>query len=103
MLQYYGIEEWRKVPLRKLATYANGLGNDSRVGRKEQGVQKNTPSRVILDAYLIDIVGAILYNMGGLRSPLHLVEDITKENELEFLSVSDFDTLRKEVLKNGTE
>ena len=109
LAEVYGIYDLRSLPLRKVATFSVGLGDDSRIYRKMRN-QRASMSE-ILQAITIDRLGMLVNILSGsksnkLPSILEWILDEEKKDdgsEIESFESGDDFEMRWSILNAETE
>lgn len=107
-MEYYHIDNFRRLPLTRVAVFAYGLPDDSRIKRKLSGQQ--LPLDALLLASIFDQLNTLLYSMtkdakSGKNRPQSLVKilshEVTKKesSDLAFTSGKDFNKAYDEMIQ----
>lgn len=107
MAETYQIYDIRRVPAKLLGTLAAGLGADSRIGQKVNGVRGTTSE--ILTAQLLDALNALIWGLSedakhGRNKPVSIASDFYLEydkDKQKAVDISNFDAAWKQALRNG--
>ena len=110
LAETYNIYDYKSLPVQLAATYACGLGDDSRIKRKLSGL--TVPIPIMMMASLADSVNALVWlnsedghkNRNRPKSILEslLHPDKTEPEEIEtFESSSEFEAYKREILRKG--
>jgi hypothetical protein len=109
LAETYQIYDYRKLPLTKVAIFASGLRNDSRIKMKASG--QLVPLDTLLLAGISDRLSTLVWfktedGQKGKNRPTMLVEYLTGKadndrEEVVFNSGKDFEKMRSELIKTG--
>lgn len=108
--EYYHIYDYRSLPLSRVAIFAVGLRDDSRVKMKINGMQY--PMRTLLMASAVDRLSLLAWlnskdGADGVNRPPSILSQLLglgehKEKDIEtFESSVDFEERRQEILRKG--
>lgn len=89
LAETYGIYEFERLPMRKVAVFACGLRSDSRI--KQHFMKQKTDDKTIMLAIIADRIGAIM--SGGKAKSIceSLFEKESDEEAMVFSSVEEFE------------
>ena len=90
LAETYGIYDYRQLPLRKVAAFAVGLRENSRIRQKMEGVPAE--STTILLAGIADRLGLIIAALQGADAPRSIVDCIFGTYEEKEKPVKAYDT-----------
>lgn len=105
LAETYNIYEFEKFPLTKIAIFAKGLREDSRI--KMQMSQSRFNVKESLLAGILDRLTLILYSKTkdaekGKNYPKLLLDESEKKEELQgFTSSEDFEKMRRKIIEGG--
>jgi len=108
LAETYHIYDYRRVPARLLGTLAVGLGDNSRIKRKLNGVTEST--EVIMLARILDAVNLLIWGMTkdgakGRNRPKSVAEACFiggKDTKPEAgMTIEEFEAWRKRMMKGG--
>lgn len=106
LAEVYHIYDYRSLPARTVATFAVGLGPDSRIKMKLRG--DKISSDKLLKAMMVDKLSEIVYILGATEASerpvsitrflLGIEEPKSKEDHLTFSSAEEFEKTREKIL-----
>ena len=103
--EVYNIYYYKQLPLIKVAVFANGLKENSRI-RKKLNNAKGDSVELLLSG-ILDRLSLLVYAQTkdaqkGINKPVMLVDNLIKEesNIQGFNSSEDFEIIRKRILEN---
>lgn len=105
LAETYNIYEFEKFSLAKIAIFAKGLREDSRI--KMQMSQSKFNVKESLLAGILDRLTLILYSKTkdaekGKNYPKLLLDEVEKKEEIEsFTSSEDFEKIRRKIIEGG--
>lgn len=105
LAETYGIYEFEELPLRKIAIFAKGLREDSRIKMKMSQSKFNVKESLL--AGILDRLTLILYSKTkdaekGKNYPKLLLDETEKKEELQgFVSSEDFEKIRRRIIEGG--
>lgn len=105
LAETYQIYDFKSLPLTKIAIFAKGLREDSRIRMKMSENKFNVKESLL--AGILDRLTLILYSKTkdaekGRNYPKLLLDEVEKEEELEgFMSSEDFEKMRRKIIKGG--
>lgn len=107
LAETYRIFDMFSLPLRTIAVFSYGLGDDSRIRKRLSGTHYSMET--LLLAHLVDSVNLLLWAQSkpGTDKPESLTEKmlpsevITEPEENVFESPEEFEARRRELLKGG--
>lgn len=105
LAETYGIYEFEELPLRKIAVFAKGLRENSRIRMKMSQSKFNVKESLL--AGILDRLTLILYSKTkdaekGRNYPKLLLDEAEKKEDLQgFMSSEDFEKLRRKIIKGG--
>lgn len=105
LAETYNIYEFEKFPLRKIAIFAKGLRENSRIRMKMLQSKFNVKESLL--AGILDRLTLILYSKTkdaekGKNYPKLLLDEAEKKEELQgFMSSEDFEKMREKIIKGG--
>lgn len=106
LMEYYHIDNFRRLPLTRVAVFAYGLPDNSRIKRRLSG--QKLPLDTLLLASIFDQLNAVMYSMtkdakSGRHRPQSLVQLLTGEqpvnDEPAYETSKDFEKAREELLE----
>lgn len=105
LAETYGIYEFEELPLRKIAIFAKGLREDSRIKMKMSQSKFNVKESLL--AGILDRLTLILYSKTkdaekGKNYPKLLLDEAEKKEDLQgFMSSEDFEKIRRRIIEGG--
>ena len=105
LAETYGIYEFEELPLRKIAIFAKGLREDSRIKMKMSQSKFNVKESLL--AGILDRLTLILYSKTkdaekGKNYPKLLLDETEKKEDLQgFTSSEDFEKIRRRIIEGG--
>ncbi len=105
LAETYNIYEFEKFPLNKIAIFAKGLREDSRIRMKMSQSKFNVKESLL--AGILDRLTLILYSKTkdaekGRNYPKLLLDEKEKKEDLQgFMSSEDFEIMRKRIIEGG--
>ena len=105
LAETYNIYEFEKFPLIKIAIFAKGLREDSRIKMQMSKSKFNVKESLL--AGILDRLTLILYSKTkdaekGKNYPKLLLDDAEKKEDLQgFMSSKDFEKMREMIIKGG--
>lgn len=105
LAETYNIYEFEKFPLNKIAVFAKGLREDSRIRMKMSQSKFNVKESLL--AGILDRLTLILYSKTkdaekGKNYPKLLLDEAEKKEDLQgFMSSEDFEKMRRKIIKGG--
>lgn len=105
LAETYNIYEFEKLPLRKIAVFAKGLRENSRIRMKMSQSKFNVKESLL--AGILDRLTLILYSKTkdaekGKNYPKLLLDEAEKKEDLQgFMSSEDFEKMRRKIIKGG--
>lgn len=105
LAETYKIYEFDKFPLNKIAIFAKGLREDSRIRMKMSQSKFNVKESLL--AGILDRLTLILYSKTkdaekGKNYPKLLLDEAEKKEDLQgFMSSEDFEKMRRKIIKGG--
>jgi hypothetical protein len=105
LAETYGIYEFEELPLRKIAIFAKGLRENSRIRMKMSQSKFNVKESLL--AGILDRLTLILYSKTkdaekGKNYPKLLLDEAEKKEDLQgFTSSEDFEKMRERIIKGG--
>ena len=105
LAETYHIYDFKALPLTKIAIFAKGLREDSRIKMKMSENKFNVIESLL--AGILDRLTLILYSKTkdaekGKNYPKLLLDEVEKKEELEgFMSGEDFERMREKIIKGG--
>ena len=109
MVQFYGLLEYKKLPVRTQAILAMGLPEESRVMRKLSGQKVSTDTILlagILDQLRMQAWAKSKAGKNHIGKPKSIMQALTEGNEkketdmITFKSGSDFERYRARLMRN---
>jgi hypothetical protein len=106
LAETYRIYDYEQLPPQKVAAFAVGLRDDSRIKMKLSGMK--VPANTLFLAQIADAANTLIWmnskdNKNPSKRPKSLVEALTEpkkdEKPLKFSNGSEFDNFRKELLR----
>lgn len=107
LAETYNIYEFEKFPLNKIAIFAKGLREDSRIRMKMSQSKFNVKESLL--AGILDRLTLILYSKTkdaekGKNYPKLLLDETEKKEDLQgFISGEDFEKMREKIIKGGVD
>lgn len=105
LAETYHIYDFKSLPLTKIAIFAKGLREDSRIRMKMSENKFNVKESLL--AGILDRLTLILYSKTkdaekGKNYPKLLLDEVEKKEELEgFMSSEDFEIARRKIIEGG--
>lgn len=105
LAETYHIYDFKSLPLTKIAIFAKGLKEDSRIRMKMSESKFNVKESLL--AGILDRLTLILYSKTkdaekGKNYPKLLLDEVEKKEELEgFTSGEDFEKIRRKIIEGG--
>lgn len=105
LAETYHIYDFKALPLTKIAIFAKGLREDSRIKMKMSENKFNVKESLL--AGILDRLTLILYSKTkdaekGKNYPKLLLDEVEKKEEIEgFMSGEDFERMREKIIKGG--
>lgn len=105
LAETYNIYDFKDFPLSKIAIFAKGLREDSRIRMKMSQSKFNVKESLL--AGILDRLTLILYSKTkdaekGRNYPKLLLDEATKSEELQgFVSGKDFEKMRRKIIEGG--
>lgn len=105
LAETYHIYDFKALPLTKIAIFAKGLREDSRIRMKMSESKFNVKESLL--AGILDRLTLILYSKTkdaekGRNYPKLLLDEAEKKEELEgFMSSEDFERARRQIIEGG--
>lgn len=105
LAETYGIYEFEELPIIKIAIFAKGLREDSRIKMKMSQSKFNVKESLL--AGILDRLTLILYSKTkdaekGKNYPKLLLHETEKKEELQgFMSSEDFEKIRRRIIEGG--
>lgn len=105
LAETYNIYEIEKFPLDKIAVFAKGLREDSRIRMRMSHSKFNVKESLL--AGILDRLTLILYSKTkdaekGKNYPKLLLDEVDKKEDLQgFMSSEDFEKMRRKIIKGG--
>lgn len=105
LAETYHIYDFKNFPLSKIAIFAKGLREDSRIRMKMSQSKFNVKESLL--AGILDRLTLILYSKTkdaakGRNYPKLLLDEVeNKENLQGFMSSEDFEKVRKKIIEGG--
>lgn len=105
LAETYHIYDFKALPLTKIAIFAKGLREDSRI-RMKMSENKFSVKESLL-AGILDRLTLILYSKTkdaekGRNYPKLLLDEVEKKEELEgFMSGEEFEKMRRQIIEGG--
>lgn len=105
LAETYKIYEFDKFSLNKIAIFAKGLREDSRIRMKMSQSKFNVKESLL--AGILDRLTLILYSKTkdaekGKNYPKLLLDEAEKKEDLQgFMSSEDFEKMRRKIIKGG--
>lgn len=105
LAETYKIYDFEALPLTKIAIFAKGLRDDSRIKMKMSESKFSVKESLL--AGILDRLTLILYSKTkdsekGKNYPKLLIEDTSKKDELQgFTSGKEFEKMRRKIIKGG--
>lgn len=105
LAETYNIYEFEKFSLNKIAIFAKGLREDSRIRMKMSQSKFNAKESLL--AGILDRLTLILYSKTkdaekGKNYPKLLLDEAEKKEDLQgFMSSEDFEKMRRKIIKGG--
>lgn len=105
LAETYQIYDFESIPLTKIAIFAKGLREDSRIRMKMSQSKFNVKESLL--AGILDRLTLILYSKTkdaekGKNYPKLLLDEAEKKEELQgFTSSEDFEKIRRRIIEGG--
>ena len=105
LAETYNIYEFEKFSLSKIAIFAKGLRENSRIRMKMSQSKFNVKESLL--AGILDRLTLILYSKTkdaekGKNYPKLLLDEVEKKEDLQgFMSSEDFEKMRKRIIEGG--
>lgn len=105
LAETYQIYDFESIPLTKIAIFAKGLREDSRIRMKMSQSKFNVKESLL--AGILDRLTLILYSKTkdaekGRNYPKLLLDEKEKKEDLQgFMSSEDFEIMRKRIIEGG--
>lgn len=105
LAETYHIYDFKSLPLTKIAIFAKGLREDSRIRMKMSESKFNVKESLL--AGILDRLTLILYSKTkdaekGRNYPKLLLDEVEKKEEIKgFMSGEDFEKIRKRIIEGG--
>ncbi|WP_308533290.1 DUF5361 domain-containing protein [uncultured Peptoniphilus sp.] len=105
LAETYHIYDFKSLPLTKIAIFAKGLREDSRIRMKMSQSKFNVKESLL--AGILDRLTLILYSKTkdaekGKNYPKLLLDEAEKKEDLQgFISGEDFEKMREKIIKGG--
>ena len=105
LAETYHIYDFRALPLTKIAIFAKGLREESRISMQMSKSKFNVKESLL--AGILDRLTLILYSKTkdaekGRNYPKLLLDESEKKEELEgFISSEDFERTRRQIIEGG--
>lgn len=105
LAETYNIYDFESLPLTKIAIFAKGLREDSRIRMKMSQSRFNVKESLL--AGILDRLTLILYSKTkdaekGKNYPKLLLDETEKKEELQgFTSSEDFEKIRRRIIEGG--